>query len=133
VFPRKAMLNHNSILGRHYDRWSPRAQSSRLSSAASIKYRGIYRSDKRRLISNATSKPFNTNSYAADSLPINNKAMHTESHAETNITLAEGKDCENNSAKSCVVYNPSMTISYCSCTGENQPCYRWEMEVGSQQ
>ena len=45
---------------------------------------------------------------------------------------SEGKDCENNSAKSCVVYNPSMPIPYCSCTKEKQPCYRWEMEVGSQ-
>lgn len=73
VLPQNAMLNHTSILGRHYDRWLLRAQSIKLSSAASIKYRGIYRSDKSRLISNATSKPVNTDSYAADSLPINDK------------------------------------------------------------
>lgn len=73
VLSRKVMLNHSSILGRHDYRWSLRAQSTRLFSAASIKYRGIYQSEKRRLISYATSKPVNTDSYAADSLPINNK------------------------------------------------------------
>lgn len=73
VLSQKVMLNHSSILGGHYDRWSLRAQSIRLSSSASIKDRGIYQSEKRRLISYATSKPVNTDSYAADSLPINNK------------------------------------------------------------
>lgn len=38
---------------------------------------------------------------------------------------SEGKDHENNSGMSAVVYNPSMPIPYCSCTGANQPCYRW--------
>ena len=67
------MLNHSSILGGHDDRWSLRAQSIILSSTASIKDRGIYQSEKRRVIGYATSKPVITDSYTADSLSINNK------------------------------------------------------------
>ena len=42
-----------------------------------------------------------------------------------------GKNCENNSAKSCVVYNPSMPIPYCSCTGANQHVTdgKWRLAV----